>query len=102
MGERWDGDVHYYEYDRLERLESMDAYKVAEAYIYNADGAALGLILVVSAQELRAGIKPADALAEGRRALADLVSERQGEAATIGGDRSDLYTWNGLFVRRML
>jgi len=102
MGERWEGDVHYYEYDRLDRLEGLDAYKVAEAYIYNADGAALGIILVVSAQELRAGIKLADALADGRRALADLVSERRGEAATIGGDRSDLYTWNGLFVRRTL
>jgi hypothetical protein len=102
MGERWHGDTHYYEYDRLERLESMDAYKVAEAYIYNADGAALGIILMVSAQELRAGIKLADALAEARRALSDPVSERQGEAATIGGDRSDLYTWNGLFVLRML
>jgi hypothetical protein len=80
----------------------MDAYKVAEAYIYNGYGAALGVILVVTAQELRAGIKPAHALAEGRKALTGLISERQSEAATLGGDRSYLYTWNGLLIRRLL
>src|SRR5262245_58678458 len=47
LKDRWEGDdIHYVEYDTVERYPGMDAYKVAEAYIYGRD-AALGIILTV-------------------------------------------------------
>jgi len=101
--DRWDGDeIHYVEYNTIERYPGMDAFKVAEAYIYGPKGAALGIILAVSAQDLRAGTTAEQAIAEGRKVLAALVKERQREAAKLTANRTDLYTWNGLLVRRVL
>ena len=101
--DRWEGDdIHHIEHDTLERYPGMDAFKVAEAYIYGPKGAALGLILTVSAQDLRAGTTAEQAIKEGRRALATLVKERQREAAKLTANRTDLCTWNGLLVRRVL
>jgi len=91
-----------YQYAGLQRYQGMAAHKVAEAYIYNPAGAALGIILTVSGQDLAAGITAAQAIAEGRKALASLVKERQGEASGLTENRSDLYTWNGLYVRGVL
>jgi hypothetical protein len=101
--DRWEGEeVHYIEYETMERYPGMDAYKVAEAYIYGPKGAALGIILTVSAQELRAGVTSEQAIREGRKALAALVKQRQGEAADLTTNTSDLYTYSGVRVRRVL
>jgi hypothetical protein len=52
--------------------------KSPRPYIYNGYG-----ILVVTAQELRAGIKPTHALAEGRKALTGLISARRDRRHSI-------------------
>jgi len=101
---RWEDDdqVHYYEYDTLEQYPGMDAFKVAEAYIYGPKGAALGIILTVSAQELRAEVSSDQAIREGRKALEAIVKARRAEVAKLTVNRSDLYTYDGRLVRRLL
>jgi len=105
--DRWDGDVHHYEYDALERYQGMDAFKVAEAYIYNAVGFALGVILVVSAQELHAGVKPDEAIRTARQHLRTLISpdvagSYHDVAQALTENRGFLHSWNGAFVRKVL
>jgi hypothetical protein len=74
--DRWDEErgIHYYEYtpETIKRYPGRDAYTVAEAYLY-AQGdppVALGIIIIVSALELRSrGMSRAVAIEKGRELI---------------------------------
>jgi hypothetical protein len=101
MSDRWDGNTHYYEYDGLERFPGMDAFKAAEAYVWNEQQAALGLVLIVTAQDLHAGVTREEAISRARAVLEQLVHQRRDQAAVIQEPQTLLYTWRGEFLRQI-
>jgi hypothetical protein len=99
---RWDGPVHYYDYDEatVTRRPGRDAYTVAEAFIYNADEtASLALVFLVSGQDLRARrVTMARAIAEARGHLERLTRPggiRFEEAKTLTQDKTLTFSWDG-------
>lgn len=57
MNDRWDGNVHYYEFTETDRrLLNMDAWPAAEAYIYEDPEAAtppVHVLMVASAPSIK-------------------------------------------------
>jgi|SRR5918996_2352381 hypothetical protein len=95
--DRWDGNVHYYDYepDDLGREPNRDAFAVASAFIYSDDeSAALGILVLVSGQELRSMLK-AEAVARGRKTRDELVKGARPAARTLRQSRTDLFSLNG-------
>ncbi len=106
--DHWEGDnVHIYEYDSLERYPGMDAFKVAEGYVYSPEGrACIGAVMVVSAQDLRAGVTAQQAIGEARRRLRqligpDLAGNYYDAAKTATQSRTFLHSWSGQLVRQV-
>jgi hypothetical protein len=105
--DRWDGTTHYWEYsaDAPERYHGMDAYKVAEAYVHSPDReVAIGVVLVVSAQDLHGGVTMQEAITRAREHVYDMV--RRGSAyyklARVATHSATyLHAWNGQFIRQI-
>jgi hypothetical protein len=101
--QRWEDPIHYYDYapETVQRYHGRDGFIVAEAFIYNPEGtASLGIVYVVSAQDVRAGVTLAQAIAEARRNLAqltrrDLPGTPFEEAKTLQQNKVFLFAWNG-------
>lgn len=108
--ERWDDPIHYHEYapDNVPRYHGRDAFTVAEAYIYNREGtAALGLVFIVSAQDLRGGVTLEQAIRAAREHLQkltqrDLSGTPFEEAMTLKQNKTFLFTWHGQKLGQVL
>ena len=106
--ERWEDEIHYYDYSRtsIERYPGMDAFKVAEAYLYGQPNPAIayGVIVVVSAQALHANTRLEFALEQGRSVVDarlrkdDDVRQR---ARTMRGSETHLYSFDGRYLGRV-
>ena len=100
---RWEGQIHYYDYepDTIARRSGMDAFTVAEAFIYNPDNtASLALVFVVSGPDLHVrGVTMERAVAEARRNLEQLTRPGPGtfveDAKTLKQHKVLLFSWNG-------
>ena len=108
--ERWDGDVHYFEYSAEfpEPYPGMDAVKVAEAYIWAKDQRiALGVVMIVTGYDLLHGVTLAQAIHEARKKLDGLVSPKyagnyQDQAKELRENKTFLHTWQGALVKRVV
>lgn len=105
--DRWDGDVHHYDYSTsIERYPGMDAFKVAEAYLYAQPNPAIayGIVVVVSAQALHANVRLELAIERGRALIHDRLA-KDGEvhehARTMRGSETHLYSWDGRYLGRV-
>jgi hypothetical protein len=95
--DRWEGNVHYYdeEPDQLRRQPDRDAFAVASAFIYSDDQrAALGILVLVSGQELRSMSKQ-EAVELGRTLRDVLVRDASDEARGLTESRTRLFSING-------
>ena len=107
--QRWDGPVHYYEYtlDNAQRYFGMDAFTVAEAYMYNPEGtAALGMVFIVSAQDLHSGVTLEQAIKTARGHLQAFTRDLPGtpfeEAKTLKQNKTFLFTWRAQRIGQVL
>jgi hypothetical protein len=109
---RWESNVHFWDYsaESPEPYPGMDAYRTGEAYIYNKEGFALGIVTIMSGKDEMQGVKLADAIKQARKFLLELT--RPGlpslpgtpseEAERSKQDQTFLFTWNGQKIRRLL
>ena len=109
--DRWDGkDLHIYEYsaETPERYCGMDAYTVAEAYVYNQDGFSIGYVYVVSAQDLNSGVTMKKAIEVARHELRKTLHKdwADGPYETVKRrskkDQTFLMSWHGPLIRQIL
>lgn len=99
MHERWDGNVHYYDYtpESLERWPSRDACTVAKAFIYSNDSQHnLGIIILVSGRDLiTSRVTIEQAIQKGAKLRNELVDQHKQDAANLSVNRILLYSWEG-------
>src|SRR5215470_562501 len=101
MRDRWDGDVHYYDFhltDIRSLRPEIDAIEVAAAFVYPPGGAAsptVGIVMALSAQEQRRGTTLEKAVAAAREILPTLVEHHRPEVTSLLENRNYVYSWNG-------
>src|SRR2546425_2492879 len=105
---RWDGPVHFYEYtpDYAPRYDQMDAFTVAEAYIYNPAGtASLRIVFVVTGQDLKAAVTLDKAITTAREHLQKFTQNLPGtpyeEAKTLKANKTFLFTWRAQLLQEI-
>lgn len=99
MGDRWEGNVHYYDYspDSIERWPNRDAFTVAQAWIYSEDEeSCLGIVVLVSGKDLMTkAVTLERAISEGSTVRNQVVQQRREEARSLKVNQTFLYSWNG-------
>ena len=108
--DRWEGDdIHIYEYapNSTERYFGTDTFKMAEGYVYNRDGFAIGYVYVVSAQDLRTRVALQKAIDAARLELERKLSKDLGGGAyetvqKIKENQTYLMEWTGRLLWRVL
>ena len=99
MNERWDGNVHYFDYtpDSLERWSNRDAMTVAKAFIYSNDGQNnIGIIILVSGRDLMISqVSPDQAIQKGAKLRDELIGQHKQDAQNLKENRILLYSWDG-------
>lgn len=97
--ERWEGNVHYYDFarDSIKRWPNRDAFTVAEAWIYSEDKAhQLGIVVLVSGMDLTTKATTVEgAIREGGAMRDKLVEQHREAARSLAEDRVWLYSWRG-------
>ena len=99
MHDRWDEDVHYYDYtpDSMEQWPDRDASTVAKAFIYSDDCQhTLGIIIFVSGLELRTSqVSREQVIHDGAKLRDELVDQYKQEGRKLKENRVLLYSWEG-------
>ncbi len=99
MQERWEGNVHYYDYtaDSIRRCSNRDAFTVAEAWVYSEDEqCCLGIVVLVDSKDLKTKAATLEkAISEGSALRNRLVKEHREEALCLKENQKVLYSWNG-------
>lgn len=97
--DRWEGNVHYYDYtpDSIRRLSDIDAFAVAEAWVYSEDEqCCLGIVVLVEGKDLKTkAVTLEQAISEGSALRNRLVQQHREEARSLKENQNFLYSWSG-------
>ena len=103
MRDWWEENIHYYDYDpdALGGWTAVDTFKVAEAVIYSADDTAkIGLVFLVTKQELFSAVTMEGAIEEARRVRPNIVQEWRARAEELEESIQVLFDWRGQEIER--
>ena len=88
--------LYDYEEGEVKRYPVMDAFVVAEAWVYNEDRSKyIGYILLVSGPDLHSGVTMAEAIAKALQERERLIEEAQGRVASINSNEAFLVRYTG-------
>lgn len=104
MHDWWEGNIHYYDYDPQKTRrwhDKVDTFVVAEAAIYSADNTPkIGLVFLVSGQDLKSGITMEAAIEKARQIRPAIVQEWRGRVEEIGENLIVLLDWKGQEIEK--
>src|SRR5688572_9549489 len=103
MKDRWEGEVHYIDYEpnTARRSSGLDALVVGEAWIHHeASGGKIGVVIMISAQDLKKKSALQESIDAARGLLPRLVARHKVEAPETKAG-AHLYTWKGAYVARL-
>ena len=105
---RWEDNVHFWDYspESPELYPGMDAYRTGDAYIYNENHCAYGIVTVVTGLEIDLkGVVLQDAIKHAQIFLKDMTRPGSGtlqdEAKALKAHQTLLFTWNGSKIRQI-
>ena len=92
--------LYDYEAGEVKRYPVMDAFVVAEAWVYNKDKSkSIGYIFLVSGPDVHSGVTMADAIKRAREERERLIEKAQERVVDIDSSKAYLVRYSGEIIR---